>query len=51
MIVLFDFADMAEFTALADRVLLADSTVHRYDTHFVRRQTKFAPFVQLGDAT
>jgi len=51
IIVLFDCADMAEFTSLADRVLLADPTVHRYDTHFVRQQTKFAPFVQLGDAT
>ena len=51
MIVLFDCADMAEFTSLADRLLLADPTVLRYDTHFVRRQTKFAPFVQLGDTT
>ena len=51
IIVLFDCADMAEFTSLADRVLLADPTVRRYDTHFVRRQTKFAPFVHLSDST
>ena len=51
MILFFDCADMEEFTSLADRVLLADPIVRRYDRHFVRRQTKFAPFVQLSDGT
>lgn len=49
MVALFDCASMAEFTSTTDRVLLADPTVRRYETHFVRREVKFAPFVELKD--
>lgn len=50
MLVMIDCADMAEFNALCDRLLAADSTVRRYETSFVKREVKFAPFVQLeGD--
>ena len=47
MIALIDSASMAEFTSITDRLLLTDPTVRRYDTHFVRREVKFAPFVKL----
>lgn len=46
-VALFDCEDMAEFTATADRVLIPDPTVRRYDTHFVRREVKFEPFIRL----
>lgn len=50
MLALFDCATMTEFNALCDSVLVADPTVRRYETSFVKRQIKFAPFVELGDA-
>jgi Lrp/AsnC family leucine-responsive transcriptional regulator len=50
IVALFDCANMVEFTSIADRLLLADATVRRYETHFVRREGKFAPFVQLGES-
>jgi hypothetical protein len=39
---------MAEFNALCDAVLTADPTVRRYETSFVKREVKFAPFVRLS---
>jgi DNA-binding Lrp family transcriptional regulator len=50
IVVLFDCANMAEFVSITDRVLLQDATVRRYETHFVRREVKFAPFVPLGES-
>lgn len=49
-VTLFDCANMAEFNARADELLASSSTVRRYETHFVKREVKFAPFVQLGAA-
>lgn len=46
-ILLFDCAHMAEFTATAETVLVADSTVRRYESYFVKQELKFEPFVQL----
>jgi hypothetical protein len=51
MIALFDCASMVEFTSITDRVLLPDPTIRRYDTHFVRAEGKFAPFVPLGETS
>ncbi len=48
-VALFDCANMAEFNALADELLVSSSTVRRYETHFVKREVKFAPFVELGE--
>lgn len=45
-VVFFDCANMAEFNALADE-LLVSPTVERYETHFVKREVRFAPFVEL----
>jgi hypothetical protein len=39
---------MAEFNAAADELLASSKTVRRYETHFVKREVKFAPFVELG---
>jgi Lrp/AsnC family leucine-responsive transcriptional regulator len=53
MLLLFDCANMAEFNQVAEAVLIADSTVRRFETNFVKREEKFAPFVELdaGSAT
>ena len=47
-IALFDCATMAEFNDCADALLASSPTVRRYETHFVKRDVKFAPFVALG---
>lgn len=49
MLALFDCSNMAEFNDLCDELLAADSTVRRYETSFVKREIKFAPFVELGE--
>lgn len=48
LVLLFDCGSMAEFNDVAEAVLVADSTVRRYETSFVKRQAKFAPFVELS---
>lgn len=47
LLLLFDCADMAEFNAVAEAVLVADPTVRRYETSFTKRELKFEPFVEL----
>jgi DNA-binding Lrp family transcriptional regulator len=49
MLALFDCPSMGEFNRLCDRLLAADSTVRRYETSFVKREVKFAPFVKLDE--
>jgi Lrp/AsnC family transcriptional regulator, leucine-responsive regulatory protein len=51
MLALLDCANMAEFNELCDRLLVTDSTVRRYETSFVKREVKFAPFVELSAET
>lgn len=46
-LLLFDCADMDEFTHIAETALVSDPTVRRYETSFVKREAKFAPFVEL----
>ena len=36
--------------SLAEDLFASDSSVHRYETSFVKREVKFAPFVDLGNA-
>jgi Lrp/AsnC family leucine-responsive transcriptional regulator len=48
LLALFDCATMAAFNDLCDQLLTADATVRRYETSFVKRELKFAPFVELG---
>jgi DNA-binding Lrp family transcriptional regulator len=47
LLALVDCARMADFNALCDQLLVADATVRRYQTSFVKREVKFAPFVSL----
>jgi Lrp/AsnC family leucine-responsive transcriptional regulator len=47
LLALVDCTSMAEFNAFCDAVLVADPTVRRYETSFVKREVKFAPFVEL----
>lgn len=49
MLALFDCPTMAAFNDLCDELLTADATVRRYETSFVKREVKFAPFVELGE--
>ena len=49
-VVLFDCANMAEFNSAAEDLFASSSTVRRYETHFVKREVKFAPYVELGGA-
>jgi Lrp/AsnC family leucine-responsive transcriptional regulator len=48
LFVLFDCASMADFNAVAEAVLVADATVRRYETSFIKAEAKFAPFVGLA---
>ena len=48
LVLLFDCSNMGEFNTVAESVLIADSTVRRYETSFIKRDIKFAPFVKLG---
>ena len=45
-----DCADMAEFNNVANELLASSDAVRRYETHFVKREVKFAPFVELSEA-
>jgi len=47
LLAMVDCASMAEFNAFCDDVLVADPLVRRYETSFVKREVKFAPFVEL----
>lgn len=47
LILLFDCGDMAEFNSTVEAVLVADTTVRRYETYFVKQELKFEPFVRL----
>jgi DNA-binding Lrp family transcriptional regulator len=47
MIVLVDCRDMEAFNALADRALAEHPAIRRYETSFVKREVKYAPFVAL----
>lgn len=47
LLLLFDCVNMKEFNEVAESVLTADTTVRRYETSFVKREDKFAPFVDL----
>ena len=49
-VVLFDCSSMADFNACADELLASSPAVRRYETHFVKREVKFAPFVELDEA-
>jgi DNA-binding Lrp family transcriptional regulator len=49
-ILMFDCVDMEEFTHMAEAVLVSEPIVQRYETSFVRREHKFAPYVPLREA-
>jgi DNA-binding Lrp family transcriptional regulator len=49
IIALFDCESMAAFNDSADELLVSSPTVRRYETHFVKREVKFAPFVELSE--
>lgn len=49
LVALVDCESMADFNSLADELLASSPTVRRYETHFVKREVKFAPFVELEE--
>jgi Lrp/AsnC family transcriptional regulator, leucine-responsive regulatory protein len=50
LMALFDCANMADFNREAEKLLTADATVRRFETSFVKREIKFAPFVEMSSA-
>jgi Lrp/AsnC family leucine-responsive transcriptional regulator len=48
LLALLDCETMNAFVDLAEQLFAADSTVRRYESAFVKRELKFAPFVRLG---
>lgn len=46
-VALIDCASMADFNSCADALLASSPAVRRYETHFVKREVKFAPFVAM----
>jgi Lrp/AsnC family leucine-responsive transcriptional regulator len=51
IIALFDCESMTAFNQAAYELLTSSPTVRRYETHFVKREVKFAPFVELSDVS
>lgn len=49
LVAMLDCANMAEFNEIADALLASSTAVRRYETHFVKHEVKFAPFVELGE--
>ncbi len=50
-VALFDCATMADFNEAAEALLASSPTVRRYEAHFVKREVKFEPLVQLESDT
>ncbi|HEU4809745.1 MAG TPA: Lrp/AsnC family transcriptional regulator [Sphingomicrobium sp.] len=48
LVAFIDCASMNAFVEHAEALFAADSTVHRYESVFVKRELKFAPFVRLS---
>jgi len=48
-VALIDCVNMADFNRCADELLASSPAVRRYETHFVKREVKFAPFVAVGE--
>ena len=48
LLAMLDCTDMNRFVELAEALFAADSTVRRYETSFIKRELKFAPFVKLS---
>jgi len=45
---MFDCSNMAEYNLVVEQVLEIDAVVRRYETNFVKRETKFAPYIELS---
>ena len=50
LLALLSCEHMDAFVEEAERLFAADATVRRYETSFIKRELKFAPFVKLGAA-
>jgi len=48
---LFDCEDMSAFNKACNEILVSSPTVRRYETQFVKREVKFAPFVELDEVS
>lgn len=47
MAVFLDCSNMADFNARTDELLVSSPAVRRFETHFIKREVKFAPFVAM----
>lgn len=50
LLALLSCEHMDAFVEEAERLFAADATVRRYETSFIKRELKFAPFVKLSAA-
>lgn len=51
LLAMLDCSGMDAFVERAEALFASDSTVRRYESHFVKRELKFAPFVDLRPAS
>jgi Lrp/AsnC family transcriptional regulator, leucine-responsive regulatory protein len=47
LVVMLDFANMQEFNETFRALIQDDPTVHRFECYFVKREFRFAPFIDL----
>lgn len=47
LVVMLDFANMHEFNQVFRALIQDDPTVHRFECYFVKREFRFAPFIDL----
>lgn len=47
IIVMMDFANMREFNEVFRTMISDDPTVHRFECYFIKREMRFAPFIDL----
>lgn len=50
LLLMFDCSSMAEYNLVVEQVLEIDPVVRRYETNFVKREIKFAPYVELSSS-
>lgn len=47
LVVMLDFSNMHEFNQVFRALIQDDPTVHRFECYFVKREFRFAPFIDL----
>jgi Lrp/AsnC family leucine-responsive transcriptional regulator len=48
IIVMLDFATMRDFNEQFRRLISDDPTIHRFECYFIKREMRFAPFIDVA---